>query len=139
MIHPNLVLKTSHSSFDILFSLPPLQMCIHLNWLCHQSITTKPNLKRLSPKIVMAPIIHKKICNIFQNVTIVTINIQIHMPCRVFFFLFENLHKCEKKYEKRIFGHFFFGRKKSLDLQKIKNHIETFPYWFWFGKFLKNV
>jgi hypothetical protein len=26
---------------------------------------------------------------------------------------------------------FFFN---SLDLQKIKNHVATFPYWFWFGK-----
>jgi hypothetical protein len=26
--------------------------------------------------------------------------------------------------------HFFFGTKKSLDLQKIKNHVATFPYWF---------
>ncbi len=33
---------------------------------------------------------------------------------------------------------FFFLRKKSLDLQKIENHVGTFPYWFWFGNnFLK--
>jgi hypothetical protein len=43
------------------------------------------------------------------------------------------------KNEKRIFGHFGFLRKKSLDLQKIKNHIKTFPYWFWFGILRKNV
>ncbi len=31
---------------------------------------------------------------------------------------------------------FFFN---SLDLQKIKNHVATFPYWFWFGKNNLNV
>jgi hypothetical protein len=33
----------------------------------------------------------------------------------------------------------FWGEKKSLDLQKIENHVATFPYWFWFGNNLKNV
>ncbi len=33
----------------------------------------------------------------------------------------------------------FFWRKKSLDLQKIENHVGTFPYWFWFGNNFKNV
>jgi hypothetical protein len=32
---------------------------------------------------------------------------------------------------------FFLGRKKSLDLQKIENHVGTFPYWFWFGNIFK--
>jgi len=31
MIHPNLVIRNSHSSFDILFSLPPPQMCTQPN------------------------------------------------------------------------------------------------------------
>ncbi len=63
------------------------------------------------------------------------------MPRRVFFFFF-GLKFCtnvKNKYEKRIFGHFFFWRKKSLDLQKIKNHVLTFPYWFWFGNKILNV
>jgi hypothetical protein len=34
---------------------------------------------------------------------------------------------------------FFLGEKKSLDLQKIENHVGTFSYWFWFGDNLKNV
>jgi hypothetical protein len=38
----------------------------------------------------------------------------------------------KNKYEKRIFG-LFFLRKNSLDLHKNKNHVLTFPYWFWFG------
>jgi hypothetical protein len=32
---------------------------------------------------------------------------------------------------------FFFEKKKSIDLQKIENHVATFPYWFWFGNFFK--
>jgi hypothetical protein len=34
---------------------------------------------------------------------------------------------------KRDYLIFFGGRKKSLYLQKIENHVATFPYWFWFG------
>jgi hypothetical protein len=26
-----------------------------------------------------------------------------------------------------------------VDLQKIENHVVTFPYWFWFSNNLKNV
>jgi hypothetical protein len=37
----------------------------------------------------------------------------------LFYFWFEILHKCKNKYEKQTFYH-FFGRKKSLDLQKIE-------------------
>ncbi len=32
-----------------------------------------------------------------------------------------------------------FLKKKSLDLQKIKNHVVTFIYWFWFGNKILNV
>jgi hypothetical protein len=38
----------------------------------------------------------------------------------------------KNKYEKRIFDDFLKKRKHSLDLQKIKNHVATFSYWFWF-------
>jgi hypothetical protein len=37
-----------------------------------------------------------------------------------------------------MFGHIFF-EKKSLDLQKIKNHVVTFPYQFRFGNKFLNV
>jgi hypothetical protein len=30
-------------------------------------------------------------------------------------------------------------KKKSLDFQKIENHVVTFLNWFWFGKVFKNV
>jgi hypothetical protein len=30
-------------------------------------------------------------------------------------------------------------QKKPLDLQKIKNHVTTFPYWFWFGNKILHV
>jgi hypothetical protein len=33
----------------------------------------------------------------------------------------------------------FFLTKKSLDLQKIKNHVAKFPYWFWFANKILNV
>jgi len=65
-------------------------------------------------------------------------NIQIHMPWRVFFFLVWNFAQMWKnKMRKEYLVTFFFWRKKPLDLQKIKNHIETFAYWFWFGKLKK--
>jgi hypothetical protein len=35
----------------------------------------------------------------------------------------------KNKYQKGIFDHFFFF-KKSLNLQKIENHVATFPFWF---------
>jgi len=56
-----------------------------------------------------------------------------------FIFLFEKLHKCENKYEKEIFDHLFFGKKKSLDLQKIENHVGTFSFGFGLVIFKKNV
>jgi hypothetical protein len=55
------------------------------------------------------------------------------------FFWFEILLKCEKKYEKKLFGDFFILRKKTLDFQKIKNYVVTFPSWFWFVKKNLNV
>jgi hypothetical protein len=36
----------------------------------------------------------------------------------------------KNKYEKRIFNHLKKEEKKSLDLQKIKNRVVTFSYWF---------
>jgi hypothetical protein len=36
----------------------------------------------------------------------------------------------KNKYEKEIFDHLFFGKKKSLDLQKIENHVGTFSFGF---------
>jgi hypothetical protein len=30
-------------------------------------------------------------------------------------------------------------KKKTLDFQKIENHVSTFPYWFWSGNNLLNV
>jgi hypothetical protein len=36
----------------------------------------------------------------------------------------------KNKYEKGIFDHFFFWRKKSLDLQKLENHVAHFPFDF---------
>jgi hypothetical protein len=44
----------------------------------------------------------------------------------------------KNKYEKRTFDPFFWT-KKSLDLQKNKNHVATFSYWFWFGNNFKKV
>jgi hypothetical protein len=29
--------------------------------------------------------------------------------------------------------------KKSLDFQKIENHVVTFFHWFWFGNFKQKV
>jgi hypothetical protein len=40
---------------------------------------------------------------------------------------------------KREYLMIFFGEKKSLNLQKIQNHVGTFPYRFWFGNNFSNV
>ncbi len=147
MIHLNLVVKNSHSSFDILFSLLVPRMCTQPNWLCHQSITTKLNMKILFPKMVMAPIIHKKLCNFFKMWQCDWNHSNTHAMKSFFFFFFFFFFfgvliflKCLKKVWKENNGHFFFWEKNSLDLQKIKNHVVTFPYWFWLGnKFLKGL
>jgi hypothetical protein len=41
----------------------------------------------------------------------------------VSFFWFEILHICDTIYEKGIFDQFCFIKKKSLDFQKIENHV----------------
>ncbi len=33
----------------------------------------------------------------------------------------------------------FFLEKKIIRFEKIKNHVTTFPYWFWFGNNFLNV
>ncbi len=64
-----------------------------------------------------------------------------HVVMSLFFFFFLGVKFCTNvkinmKSEHLII---FLGRKKSLDLQKIENHVATFSYWFWFGNNLKNV
>ncbi len=61
--------------------------------------------------------------------------IQIH----IYFFNLKFCTNVKNKYEKGISDHFFFLRKKSLDFQKIENHVVTFLYLFWFGKKNLNV
>ncbi len=102
-------------------------------------ITTKLNMKILSPKMVMAPII-SKIYVILSKCDNVIENIQIHTSWSIFFVLvwnFAQLWKIIMKREHLIT--FFFLRKKLLDLQKIKNHVVTFSYLFQFGNKLFNV
>jgi hypothetical protein len=56
------------------------------------------------------------------------------------FFCLKFCTNVKNKYKKGMLDHFsFFGRKISLDLQKIENHVGTFSYWFWFGNNLKKV
>jgi len=58
-------------------------------------------------------------------------NIQIHMSWQISSSSFFGLKFCtnvKNKYEKRIFDHFFFGKKFIIFL-KIKNHVVTFSYW----------
>jgi hypothetical protein len=85
MIHLNLVGKEC-------FLLHLFKCAPNPKQLYHQSITHKINMKLLSFKMVMAPIIHK-IHVIFSKCDHVIENIQIH-----FYFIswFEILYKCEK-------------------------------------------
>ncbi len=94
-------------------------------WLCHQFITPKIKYETFFSKngygvdhTQKSHVVLSKCDNVIENIHIL--------------FWFEILHKCENKYEKGIFDHFFFFFK-SLNLQKIENHVATFPCWFWFG------
>ncbi len=127
MIHPNLVVKNSHSSFDILFSLSPPQMCTQPNWLCHQSITTKVNIKIFFPKTVIAPIICKNLCNSFEMWQFYWKHSNTTCHDKSFFLLLKFCTNVK------------FFQRKSLDLQKIKSHVVKFPYWFWFGNKILNA
>jgi len=41
----------------------------------------------------------------------------------------------KNKYKKRIFDHLFLKKKIIHQIcKKIKNHVATFSYWFWFDK-----
>jgi len=87
----------------------------------HKSIT-KLNMKLLSPKIVMALIICE-IHVILSKCHNVIENIQIHISS---FFGLKFCTNMKNKYKKGICDHFCFLRKKSLDFQKIENHVVTF-------------
>jgi hypothetical protein len=116
------------------------QMCTQPNWLCHQSIITKQNKTRKyflqnwlwHPSYTKIHVILLKCDNVIEN-------IQIHMSWWVSFFGLKFCINVKNIYEKGIFNHIFLGTKKSLDLQKVNNHIVTFAYWFWFGNKILNV
>jgi hypothetical protein len=124
MIHPNLVVKNSHSSFDSLFSLPPLHMCSQHNWLCHHK-TNNENI--FFKNGYCTHHMQKNVCNSFKMWQCDSKHSNTHvMKSLVFFLFFLGLIFCtnvKNKCEKKIFGHFLFWRKKSLDLQKIKKHV----------------
>jgi hypothetical protein len=114
IIHLNLVEKNSHSYFDILFSLPPPQMCTQPNWLCHQSIITKLNMKILSPKIVMAPIIST---NWYVTMLLKTFKYTCHDES---FFLVWNFAQMWKINMKRKYLVTFFFEEKVIRFAKNK-------------------
>jgi hypothetical protein len=118
-------------------------LCHLLNWalkgLCHQSITTKLNMKILSSKMVMAPIVQKKSCNSFKMWQCDWNHSNTHVMTRLLFFGLKFCPNVKIKYEKRIFDHFFFWKKSHWISKKIKNHVVTFSYWFWLGNKILNV
>jgi hypothetical protein len=67
-------------------------------------------MKLLSPKMVMAPIIHKNSCSSLKGVNVIE-KIEMHMWWRVFFFGLKFCTNVKNKYEKRIFD----LRKKSFN------------------------
>jgi hypothetical protein len=56
-----------------------------------------------------------------------------------FFYLIEIFAQIQKINMKREYSTTFFKRKNSLNLQKNKNNVTTFPYWFGFGNKILNV
>jgi hypothetical protein len=136
MIHPNLVV--SHSSFDILLSLPPPQTCTQ------PQVTLPPIHNPQCETIFLQTWLwhpsYPKIHVILSKCDIVIENIQIHMSRRVFFlFLVWKFAQMWIINMKRDYLIFFLERKKSLYLKKIENHVATFHYWFWFGHNFLNV
>jgi hypothetical protein len=94
------------------------QMCTQPNWLCHQFIITKQNMKIFSPKMIMAPIIHKKSCNSFKIWQCDWKHSNTHVMMSLFFW-FEILHKCEKYiWKKEYLITFFLGTKKVIRFAK---------------------
>jgi len=117
---------------NFLFSLqPPHQMCTqpHSSDLVTNPYLTKLNMKLLSSKMIMALIIHKNSYNSFKMWQMWLKTFKYTCHDKQFYFLFENLHSCEKYIWKGIlfFIYYFFWEKKSLDLKKIKNHVTAFP------------
>jgi hypothetical protein len=82
-------------------------------------------MKLLSSKMAVTPIVCKIYVILSKSDNVIE-NIQIHISS---FFDLKFCTNVKKINEKRIFDHFSFLRKKSLDFQKIENHV----YWFCFG------
>ncbi len=138
MIHPNLVVKR----FTFIYWHFVCFLAISSN--VHPGPSTKPRklkIKLLFPKMVIHPSL-AKFRGILSKCDNVIENIEIHMSWEVFFLVwnFAQMWKINMKREYLIIC--FFGRKQSLDLQKIENHqnhVVTFLYWFWFGNNFLNV
>ncbi len=96
MIHPNLVVNNSHSSFDI-FVLSVTSLNVHPAQLTLSPIHNHKNkiLKYFLQKWLWHQS-YAKIYVILSKCDNFIENIQIHMPWLVFFFGIEFLHKCEK-------------------------------------------
>jgi hypothetical protein len=62
---------------------------------------------------------------------------EYHMSWQVFFPCLQIWTNVKNKYEKVKFK--LFLEKKIIRFEKIKNHVMTFPYWFWFGNKFLNV
>ncbi len=99
-------------------------------WLGHQSIIQNIKYEIILLKNGYHTHHKQKFMLFFQNMTmwLKTFKYTCHDS---FLFWFENLHKCERNMKGNIWS--FFLKKKSLDLQKIENHVRTFSYWFLFG------
>jgi hypothetical protein len=79
-------------------------------------------MKLLSPKMVMAPIICKIHVILSKCVNVIE-KIQINISS---FFDLKFCTNIKNKYKWGICDNFLFFEKKSLDFQKIENHVVTF-------------
>ncbi len=124
-----MVVKNSHSSSDIWFLCHLLKCAPQPNWLCHQSITTRLNIKTLSPKMVMALIICKNLCNSFKMWQFYWKHSNTHAMTSPFFFFwdwnFAQVWKINMKRE--FFWSLFFLEKKVIWSAKIKVMLWHFP------------
>ncbi len=133
------MLKYSHSSLTVCSLCHLLKCAPNPKWLCHQSITHKTKYETTFSNNGYGT--HKKIHVFFKKMLRCDWkHSNAHVMMSPFFFGFKFCTNVKNKYKNGIFYcffFFFFEKKKSLELQKIENHVPTFPYWFTFGNNLK--
>jgi hypothetical protein len=132
MIHSNLVGKKFTSIFwHFVFSATSSNVHQAPKRLCHQFITHKIKYETIFSRDGYGTHHVQKFMEFFQNVT-------MWLKTFTFFFGLKIWTNVKNKMKRECLIT-FKKRKNSLNLQKIENHVATFPYWFWFGNNILSV